>query len=159
MSPGQSAERPRFSHRLIVAAWILAALVAFPFAAGINSALDPEARLQGSESARVETALQQQFKSPFAKIAMLRIAGSPDPQTAEGAALLKQVTETIQHARGVQGIMSYLDRQDSLFVGQDGSFIVIVGLNAPKGTEDALMFRLRETTNALRAQLRRNIPT
>ena len=158
MSQEQSAERPRFSHRLIVAAWILAALAAFPFAAKVNDALDPSARLQGSESARVEAELEQQFKSPFAKIALLRMAAAPAPRTAEGEALLKQVTETLRRTRGVQGVMSYLDREDSLFLGQDGSPIIIVGLSAPKGTEDALMAGLRETTDALRAQLEGKYP-
>lgn len=158
MSQGQSAERTRFSHRLIVAAWILVALAALPFAARVNDDLDPAARLHGSESARVEAALQQQFKSPFATIALLRIAAAPAPRTAEGEALLKRVTETIRGARGVQGVMSYLDREDSLFLGQDGSPIIIVGLSAPKGTEDALMARLRATTDALGAQLREKYP-
>jgi putative drug exporter of the RND superfamily len=158
MSQEQSAERPRFSHRLIVAAWILVALAALPFAAKVNESLDPSARLQGSESARVEAALQQEFNSPFAKIALLRIGASPDTRTAEGEALLKEATDTIRDTRGVQGVMSYLDRQDSLFLGQDGSPIVIVGLNAPKGTEDALMSKLRETTEALRAHLAEKYP-
>ena len=153
MSQEQSAERPRFSHRLIVAAWILVALAALPFAAKVNDALDPSARLLGSESARVEAALEQQFKSPFAKIALLRIAAAPAPRTAEGEALLKQVSEALRGTRGVQGVMSYLDREDSLFLGQDGSPIIIVGLSAPKGTEDALMTQLRQMTDALRAQL------
>jgi len=158
MSQEQSAECPRFAHRLIVAAWILVALAASPFAARVNDALDPSARLQGSESARVDAALQQEFKSPFAKISLLRIAAGPAARTAEGEAVLKQVTETIRRIRGVQGVMSYLDRQDSLFLGQDGSPIIIVGLSAPKGTEDDLMIRLRETTDALRAQLEEKYP-
>jgi RND superfamily putative drug exporter len=157
MSQAQSAGRPRFADRLIVAAWVLVALAASPFAARVNDALDPAARLQGSESARVEAALEQQFKSPFATIALLRMA-APEPRTAEGEALLKQVTETIRGIRGVQGVMSFLDRQDSLFLGQDGSPIIIVGLSAPKGTEDALMSKLRETTHVLRAQLEGKYP-
>jgi RND superfamily putative drug exporter len=158
MDQEQSAERPRLSHRLIVTAWILVALAAIPFAAKVNEALDPAARLQGSESARVETALEQQFKSPFAKIALLRIAAAPSPRTPEGEALLKQVIESIRRTRGVQDVMSYLDREDSLFLGQDGSPIIIVGLSAPKGTEEALMIKLRETTDALRAQFEGKYP-
>ena len=158
MDQEQAAERPRLSQLLIVTAWILVALVAIPFAATVNDALDPAARLHGSESGRVEAALEQQFKSPFAKIALLRIAAAPSPRTAEGEALLKQVIETIRGTRGVQGIMSYLDREDSLFLGQDDSPIIIIGLSAPKGTEDALMIKLRETTDALRAQLEEKHP-
>jgi RND superfamily putative drug exporter len=158
MSQEQSGERPRLSHRLIVAAWILVALAALPFAAKVNDALDPTARLQDSESARVEAALERKFKSPFAKIALLRVAAAQTPRTPEGEALLKQVTETIRRTRGVQGVMSYLDREDSLFLGQDGSPIIIVGLSTPKGTEDALMTELRAATDALRAQLEGKYP-
>jgi putative drug exporter of the RND superfamily len=158
MSQEQSGERPRLSHRLIVAAWILVALAALPFAAKVNDALDPTARLQDSESARVEAALERKFKSPFAKIALLRVAAAQTPRTPEGEALLKQVTETIRRTRGVQGVMSYLDREDSLFLGQDGSPIIIVGLRTPKGTEDALMTELRAATDALRAQLEGKYP-
>ena len=124
----------------------------------MNDALDPAARLRGSESARVEAALERQFKSPFAKIALLRIAAGPDPHTAEGEALLKQVTETIGRTSGVQGVLSYLDRADSLFLGRDGSPIIIVGLSAPKGAEDALMVTLHQATDALRAQLEEKYP-
>jgi len=144
---------------LIVAAWILAALAAFPFAAKVNDVLDPSTRLRGSESARVQAALQQEFHSPFATIALLRIAAAPGPRTAEGEALLKEVTESIRSTGGVQGVMSYLDREDSLFLGEDGSPIIIVGLSAPKkGAEDALMVKLRATTDALRARLEGKYP-
>ena len=138
---------------MIVAAWILAALAALPFAAKVNDVLDPSTRLRGSDSARVEAALRQQFNSPFATIALLRIAAAPEPRTPEGEALLKEVTETLRGTGGVQGVMSYLDRADSLFLGEDGSPIIIVGLSAPKGAEDALMVKLRAATDALHARL------
>ena len=90
---------------------------------------------------------------------MLRIAAAPGPRTAEGEALLKEVTESIRSTGGVQGVMSYLDREDSLFLGEDGSPIIIVGLSAPKkGAEDALMVKLRATTDALRARLEGKYP-
>ena len=144
---------------MIVAAWILAALAAFPFAAKVNDVLDPSTRLRGSESARVQAALQQEFHSPFATIALLRIAAAPGPRTAEGEALLKEVTESIGGTGGVQGVMSFLDREDSLFLGEDGSPIIIVGLSAPKkGAEDALMVKLRAATDALRARLKEKYP-
>jgi len=148
----------RTSQAVIVAAWVLIALAALPFAARVNAELDPSAHLQGSESSRVEAALQQQFRSPFTKIALLRIAGSPAPRVAEGDALLKQVTAAIERTPGVQGVMSYLDRQDTLFLGEDDSPIIIVGLDASKGAEDALMSNLRRTTEALREQLRGKYP-
>ena len=153
--------QPPFSPRrrwLILAAWVLVALAALPFAARVNEELDAGVRLKGSESSRVEATLQQQFESPIAKIALLRIAAAPDPRTADGEALLRQVSDQIQSTPGGRGVLSYLDREDSLFLGEDGSPILIVGLNAPKGAEDALMTKLGQSTEAMRAQLQGKYP-
>jgi putative drug exporter of the RND superfamily len=150
-----------FSQRrrwLVLAAWVVVALAALPFAARVNAELDAGVRLRGSESSRVEETLQQQFESPIAKIALLRIAAAPNPRTADGAALLRQVSERIQSTPGVRGVLSYLDRGDSLFLGDDGSPILIVGLNAPKGAEDALMTKLGQSTEALQGQLEGKYP-
>jgi RND superfamily putative drug exporter len=89
---------------------------------------------------------------------LLRMAAAPDPRTAEGEALLKQVSAAIRPTPGVQGVLSYLERADSLFLGQDGSPIIIVGVSAPKSGEEALMTRLRATTAALRAQFEEKYP-
>ncbi|HTV95845.1 MAG TPA: MMPL family transporter [Steroidobacteraceae bacterium] len=146
------------SRWLIVAAWIVVALAALPFALRVNDELDAAARLEHSESGRVEAALQRQFESPFAKIALLRIAGAPSPRTPDGQALLERVIKEIRNTPGVRGVMSYLDRRDSLFLGQDGSPILIVGLNAPKGTEDALIAKLAASTDAFRVELEPKYP-
>ena len=153
--------RRQFSPRqrwLVFAAWVLAALTALPFAARINDELDAGVRLQGSESLRVEETLRQQFESPVAKTALLRIAAAPDPRTAAGEALLRQVSDRIRGTPGVRGIVSYLDRNDSLFLGEDGSPILIVGLNTPGGAEDALMARLAQLTDELHHQLQGKYP-
>ncbi len=150
-----------FSRRrqwLVVSGWILVALAAVPFALHVNDQLDAGVRLKGSESSRVEAALQHEFESPFAKIALLRISSAPDPRTADGEALLKDVTERIQNTAGVRGVLSYLDRQDSMFLGEDESPILMVGLNAPKGTEDAVMNHLVAATGTLQAQLAEKYP-
>ena len=155
MSQAPLSRRGRW---LIVTGWILVALAALPFAAHVNDQLDAGVRLKGSESSRVEEALQQLFESPFAKIALLRISAAPDPRTPDGEALLKQVTDRIRSTAGVRGVLSYLDRQDSMFLGEDESPILIVGLNAPKGTEDAVMTHLGASTDALRAPLAEKYP-
>jgi RND superfamily putative drug exporter len=149
---------PLRSPRLIVAAWILIALALLPFAYRVNSTLDASTRLEGSESARVVAALRQKFRSPFSKIALLRVAGTADPGSTAGQAVLATVDDAIRRTAGVQGVMSYGDRQDRLFVGTDGSPIIVVGLNVQKGTETALMASLRATTDALRARLRAQYP-
>jgi RND superfamily putative drug exporter len=144
--------------RLIVAGWVLVALAALPFAVRVNEELDASTLLEGSESARVATALQQRFNSPFTQIALLRVAGAPAPQAPAGQALLKRVIDTVERTPGVQGVMSYLDHEDSLFVGQDGSPIIIVGLSTTKGSGDAVMFNLRTVTDGLLAELKGRYP-
>jgi RND superfamily putative drug exporter len=136
--------------RLIFAAWLVAAIAAIPFAANVENELDSAAKLPGSESARVEDALQQRFKSPFTKLALLRVAGAPEARTDAGRQFLKEVADTIRGTPGIQGVISYADRNDSLYLGEDGSSIVVVGLSASERSGEAIMERLRRATEALR---------
>ena len=145
----------RFS---VIGAWLVIALIAAPFAFHVSDALDGSARLAGSESARVEAALQQRFKSQFAKIALLRIAAGPGAATADGHALLKQVTDALLAVTDVQGVLSYLDRGDALFIGQDGSSIVILGVSSAAGMGDRLMLDLRRATDAVQSQVKQTYP-
>jgi putative drug exporter of the RND superfamily len=137
----------------VVAFWIVTALAALPFAVTVNNKLDPSARLEGSESARVESALQNQFKSPFAKIVLLRIVGLPLPQAGAGREALQRIVEVLGATPGVKGVMSYLDREDSLFLGKDGSSIVIVGLQPATDLGERAMLDLRAAGETLRRQL------
>ncbi|HEY0746338.1 MAG TPA: MMPL family transporter [Steroidobacteraceae bacterium] len=142
----------------ILTLWALVAIAALPFAWKVNQSLDTSARLKGSESAAVEAALQQRFKSPFTKIALLRVACGPDPRTLEGREMLQRVSDAIKATSGVQGVMSYLDRGDALFVAQDGSPILVVGLSTAKDSGDSLMANLHKITEAMRAQLQSQFP-
>jgi RND superfamily putative drug exporter len=153
----QASITPR-SRRLTLLAWLIVALAALPLALRVNEKLDATTRLEGSESARVEAALRENFRSPFTKIALLRIAQAPDPRTDDGQAVLKQIAAGIRGTPGVQGVMSYLDRQDSLFLGKDDSPILIVGLSVQKSADEGVMAALRVTTDTLRAQLRQRYP-
>jgi RND superfamily putative drug exporter len=141
------------SPRVIVLAWLVLALAAIPFASTVNERLDAAARLEGSDSAKVTAALRERFGSPFAEVALLRVAGAPFPPAPEGKALLKRVCEVIRTVPGVSGVISHLDGGDPLFIGQDGSPIVIVGLNTRKASPEALIARVRTATEALRLQL------
>ncbi len=144
------------------------ALAATPFATRIHDVLDPAVRLHGSESERVDTALRERFKSPFTQIALLHVESGLDARTADGQAVLKRVTAAIRTAPGVQGEMSYLDNADSMYLGTDGSPIIIVGLTTTDGAGSraagtpaagalaarlSVMQNLRHTTDALRTEL------
>ena len=142
----------------ILTVWVLLAIGAFPFASKVNQDLDTSARLKGSESAAVEAALQQRFKSPFTKVALLRVASGPDPRTLEGREMLQRVSDAIKATLGVQGVMSYLDRDDALFIAQDASPILVVGLSTAKDSRDSLMANLHQVTETLRQQLEKRFP-
>jgi RND superfamily putative drug exporter len=137
----------------MVTGWLLAVLAALPFAIQVNEKFDATARLDGSESAAVTNALRERFHSPFADLALLRVAAAPSPLTPKGRAMLEQVTKALRATRGVAGVLSYLESGDTMFIGRDGSSIVIVGLNAQQGLADTLVSRLRLATEALRLQL------
>jgi RND superfamily putative drug exporter len=142
----------------VFAVWIIIALAAFSRAARINQDLETIPRLQGSESAAVDSALQHRFKSPFTKIALLHMTGGPDPQTAPGRVVLKEVTDLIENTPGVEGVMSYGDRADRLFVGLDLSSIIVVGLTASDKSGEPLLRSLRVTTDTLHDRLIEQFP-
>jgi RND superfamily putative drug exporter len=141
----------------IVAAWLFAALVAFPFASKVNQDLDTAASLKGSESAQVEADLKQRFKSPFTKIALLRIASAPDPRTAEGGILLSQTVDAVKTASGVEAVLSYADHDDELFLAQDASPIIVVGVSSAS-SGDGVMNGLRAVTGELRLKFLSQYP-
>jgi putative drug exporter of the RND superfamily len=143
---------------VVVASWMLLALAALPFSLRVNGELDAAARLHGSESASVEATLQQRFKSPYTKIALLRITSGPDIRTPQGRDLLARVTQALERVPAVGGVMSYLDHGDTLFIAKDTSTILIVGLSTANHSADALIADLRKTTEALRLNLRQEYP-
>ena len=137
---------------------MLVGLAALPFAAQVNDHLDASVRLIGSESAQVEAALRDRFKSPFTTVALLRVTGAPAAPTTDGRMLLGRLVAALRDTPGVQGVMSYLDRKETLFIGTDASPILIVGLNAAgaglsaAGSGDAIMAKLRAATAAVGAE-------
>src|ERR1700733_4621495 len=81
---------------LVLISWAIVSLVSLPFAAKVNQELDTTTTLVGSESAGVETDLRQRFRSPFAKLALLRMTGAPTPLGAEGRSVLQQASEAVK---------------------------------------------------------------
>jgi RND superfamily putative drug exporter len=152
---GQGGQRFRW---LIAVTWLVLAVAALPFAARIGNELDASVRLQGSESARVDDALLHRFESPFTKIVLLRIAMAPSPRTAQGRAFLAEVTEAVRRAPGALQTMSYLDREDMLFLGSDDSPIIVVGVSSARGTGTRVMASLRAATDQLTARFRGQYP-
>jgi RND superfamily putative drug exporter len=143
---------------VIAVSWVAILAVALPFAARINNELDASVRLQGSESTRVDETLLRRFESPFTKIALLHMTMAPSPRTAEGRVLLAQVTDALRGTPGVLQVASYLDREDMLFLGLDGSPIIVVGVSSARNAGALLMRNLRAATDTLSARFRKKYP-
>lgn len=144
--------------RLILAGSLLLAIAALPLLGRVNGALDASARLSGSESARVADALRDRFHSPYTQIALLRMSGVPSARSAQGHELLSELVAALRARADVQGVTSYLDREDSLFIGEDGSALLVVGLNAPQGAAQASVAALRDATDVLQRRWRPDYP-
>lgn len=144
--------------RWVAAAWALAALVLLPHARGVSARLAVGARVEGSESDAVARLLATRFDSPFARVAVLVVAGVPGPGTDAGRAALRELTTAIAAVPGVTRTLSYLDVADSAFVGANGATFVMVGLDAARASPDALIPRLRAGSAAAAAALRARHP-
>jgi putative drug exporter of the RND superfamily len=150
---------PRGWRRLILAIWLVAWAGALPLANRVNETLDSTARLEGSDSASIVRILRARFNSPFAEMALVRMADMPSPLTRDGRILLDQVTQFLEATPGVAGVLSYLESEDTSFVGRDGSALLVVGLDTHQGPADSLIPRLRAATTALGLSLRGRYPT
>ena len=150
---------PRGWRRSIITLWFIVWVAALPLANKANETLDSTARLESSDSAGIVRILREQFNSPFAELALLRMSGMPSPVTRDGRALLDQVSQSVEATRGVAGVLSYLESEDTTFVGRDGSALLVVGLDTRQGSADSLIPRLRGATAALQVRLRERYPT
>ncbi len=144
----------------IALAWIAAAFWFVPQAGRLANVLETSARIEGSQSAMVERLLQGPLASAYARYAVLVVTGLPSPATPEGAAALRGVVQPLATAAPVAGVFSYLDRPDSLLLGDAGTgAVVIVGLAADTASRaDRLIPELRSLTERMASGLRREYP-
>ena len=164
LSRGGAAGRPRpagfargvVKHRGRVATcWAIAALLLLPFAAGVERVLDVSARIDGSESAAVQRALDERFASPFARYAVLVASGAPSPDGAAGRRALEHVAAAVSATPGVTRVFSWLDAPDTLFTPRGGGTFLLAGL---ADSSDALVPGLRATSRTLEDSLRAAYP-
>jgi len=143
----------------IAAAWAAAAVALLPAAARVERSLEVAAHITGSESAAVDELLRVRFASPYARHALLVVAGIPSPGTSEGRRVLQRVVASTARAPGVTRTFSFLDGQDTLFLGRgDRGTFVVVGLDPGDARADALVPGLRLATALLEPELRRAWP-
>ena len=141
----------------VVAIWLLATLAMLPGAARVEQSLDVAGTVDGSESGMVDDLLATRFVSPFARFAVLVVAGVPSPESAEGRAILTRIVGRVAAVPGVTGTLSWLDAADTLFVGEGDGTFVLVGLSG-EGQPERLMEPLREASAAAASELRASHP-
>jgi RND superfamily putative drug exporter len=134
------------------------ALALLPFSYKVERRLETVVHITGGESEKVDLELAQRFQSPYAHRLVLVISGIPDLDSAKGADALGFLTSSLRSVPGVSGAVSSLDWPDSLFTGDNGGALIIVGLDPHDESIEALIPKLRERTDWLEAQLRSQYP-
>ena len=139
---------------LVLVLWAGALALLAPHAIGVERVLETAARVDGSESARVEAELASRFRAPFAQYALLVVRGGASPVTPAGRELVDSALGAIAAVPGVAGMRGYRDARDTLLLGRDSSgTFVLVGLDPAAGRPDAIVPQLRAATAALARRL------
>src|SRR5580700_10378463 len=126
LKTGHDAARRRFW--LAMSGFVMA-LVLLPFSYKVERRLETVVHIKGGESEKVDLELAQRFQSPYAHRLVLVISGIPNPDSAKGADALGFLTSSLRSVPGVSGAVSSLDWPDSLFTGNNGGALIIVGLD------------------------------
>jgi putative drug exporter of the RND superfamily len=143
--------------RWIWLAWAVAAVALLPLAPRAASQLHlASGGAQASESEWVDDALRTRFGSPFANAAILVIDGVPGTDSA-GAAVLREIADSVERAPVVRRIRRYFDVPDSATGATHGAFIVAGLAPDTAGTHDGIV-ALRAATRGLEAALRPRLP-
>jgi putative drug exporter of the RND superfamily len=143
---------------VVIAFWIVVAIVVIPGAKNIENRLEVAARMPSEQAQAVHDDLQRRFRSPFTDRVLLIVEGVPLPTTPEGREALETIVREVKKTPGVAGTLSSLDTRDVIFAGKQGGFLVIVGLDAHGRPVEELLPGLRRTTAALTARLAKTFP-
>jgi RND superfamily putative drug exporter len=131
-------------HRaLVFVLYLLIGGALLPATTHLGERLAVAARVDGSESAAVDSDLRERFASPFADYLVVVVSGLPEAGHG-GDTLLRQIAEAATRVPGVARVYSRLDRPDPFFQGEGGTF-VIVGLDLVTGRPEDMVTPLRET--------------
>ena len=155
LNTSRGASRRRFWLAMLGFAVALALL---PFSYKVERYLETVVHIKGGEAEKVDQELAQRFQSPYAHRLVLVITGIPDPDSAKGADALGFLTSSLRSVPGVSGAISSLDWPDSLFTGNNGGTLIIVGLDPRDEAVEALIPKLRARTDWLEGQLRSQYP-
>ena len=142
----------------IIVAWGLVAVALVPGARKVENRLEVAARMPSGQAEEVRQDLERRFRSPFTDRVLLVVEGVPSPKTPEGREALETIVGVVRSLPGVAGTLSSLDTNDPFFMGRNGGFLVIAGLEAGTRPVEDLLPPLREATAGLTLRLRREYP-
>jgi RND superfamily putative drug exporter len=142
----------------IVAAWAVVAVIVGPAARKLENRLEVAARMPGGQAQAVANDLEQRFRSPYTNRVILVAEGIPGLDSPGGREALEMIVTAVRGVPGVAGVLSALDKDDPIFRGRRGGFLLIVGLDAGSRPVESLLPRLRETTAELTKRLRPACP-
>jgi RND superfamily putative drug exporter len=146
-------------HRgVVLAGWLLAGAVLLPSSRRLEQSLDVASRVRGSESAAVEDVLRTRFASPLGIWSALVVTGAPSPEQPDGRRLLRAIVDSLTRVPGVTRTVSWLDRPDTMLVGNGGGTLLLVGLDPGGRPADALVPPLRTASSGLQRALRAGYP-
>ena len=128
---------------------VLLAVVAFPAAARLQQRLDTNPAVRGSESAQVDDYLEERFRSPFARAAILVMDGPDAADSEAGRALVRSVVARIEALPFITGTLSPATSLDTLLIGRDHRGAIIVAGIAPGEDGGTAIDRLRAVTTQL----------
>src|ERR1700751_6143579 len=155
LKTGHDAARLRFW--LAMSGFVIV-LALLPFSYKVERHLETAVHIKGGESQKVDLELAQRFQSPYADRLVLVISGIPDPDSAKGADALGFLTSSLRSLPGASGAVSSLDWPDALFTGNNGGALIIVGLDPPDESVEALVPQLRARADWMEGQLRSQYP-
>ncbi|MFZ0321546.1 MAG: MMPL family transporter [Candidatus Sulfotelmatobacter sp.] len=159
IDPSLNADRDAARRRFWLAMLGFAiALALLPFSYKVERRLETVVHIKGGEAEKVDLELAQRFQSPYAHRMVLVISGIPDLDSAKGADALGLLTSSLRTVPGVSGAVSSLDWPDSLFTGNNGGALIIVGLDPHDESIEALIPKLRKRTDRLEGQLKSQYP-
>src|SRR6202046_322553 len=105
---------------------VLAVAVALlPFSFHAERRLETAPRVEGSQAETVREELANRFRSPFVDRVVLVIQGLPPADSEEGGQALATIAEGLKQEPGVSGVVSHLDLNDPIFIGKEGTFILV----------------------------------
>ena len=142
----------------IVAAWVAVSVILVPAARKLEDRLEVAARMPGGQAQGVDNDLEQRFRSPFTNRVVLVAEGIPGLGAPGGREALEKIVEAVRPLPGVAGILSSLEKDDPIFRGRKGGFLIIVGLEAGDKPVESLLPRLRIATAELTKELRPAYP-